>query len=106
MKYVGAVIIFVVSLLIFVILEYGQIKISIKELLQPVVFASTVLAIFLNVKLRQSILWISVVLISLMVILYFFNLLPSANWVGSLGIGILVILILSYFPNLIKDGHI
>lgn len=106
MKYVGAVIIFVVSLLIFVILEYGQIKISIKELLQPVVFASTVLAIFLNVKLRQSILWISIALISLMVILYFFNLLSSSNWVGSLGVGILVIVIFSYCPQLIKNGHI
>lgn len=106
MKYFRQALIFAVCSLVFMILEYGRITFLIDELIQPVIFAFTVTVMFLNGKSRLLILWFSGVLLVLMVVFYLFNFLSVSSWVGSLGFGILVILIFSYLPNLIKYGHI
>lgn len=106
MKYLWSFIIFAVSLLVFEILEYGRLTLLINELIQPLIFSSSVVLIFLSHKFKQLSLWFSLILLALMVVFYLFNLLLVANWVGSLGFGVLVISIFSYLPSLIKYGHI
>ncbi len=106
MKYLLGVIIFLLSFVIFIILEYGDITISTNELIQPFSFSLTVLILFLNSKSQKPILFIALTLLILMVILYLFNLLPTANLVGSLGVGLFIILLFSRIPELIKNGHI
>lgn len=98
--------IFAFSLLFFLVLEYGMIPNQITDMFQPVIFASVVTAIFIKGKYRFVILRISLILLFLMVILYLLDQIIFASWIGSLGVGISVILIFSYFPKLIKDGHI
>lgn len=106
MKYLWGVLIFAVCSLVFMILEYGRLTFLMDELIQPVIFAFTVTVVFLNGKLRHLVLWFLGVSLILMVLFYLFNLLSVSSWVGSLGLGILVILIFSHLPNLIKYGHI
>lgn len=106
MKYLLAVLVFVVSLIFFTLIEYGRLTTLITELFQPAIFALTLALIFLNHKLRKAIFWFSSSLFILMIVSYIFNFLQFANWAGSLGIGILIILVASYIPNLVKDGYI
>lgn len=98
--------IFLTTLAIFLVLEYGQVMVSFNGLLQPVIFSSVVSMIFLFGKSRQIFLWISSILFSLMIVFYLAGSLFVSNWIGSLGMGILVILIFSYILRLIKNGHI
>lgn len=106
MKYLLGIIILFSSLVAFMLMEYGKIVISVKESILPLFFSLTVATIFLNSKFKKSIPYILIVLFVLMIILYLMNLLTLSNLVGSLGFGIFIILILSYIPQLIKNGHI
>lgn len=105
MKYLWAMIIFPVSLVIFMILEYGRITIVGSEIIQPLIFTLVVEVIYLR-KYRLPILLFSLAMLFLMVILYLFNYLLTANWIGSLGFGMLLLIISSYLPEFIKNGFI
>lgn len=106
MRYLISIFIFAFSLLSFLVLEYGKIPNQIADMFQPIIFASVVTTIFIKRQYRFVILRICLILLFLMVILYLLDQIIFASWIGSLGFGILVILIFSYFPKLIKDGHI
>ena len=98
--------IFAFSLLFFLILEYGKIPNQIADIIQPVIFASVATAALIRGQYRFVIFRVSLILLVLMVILYLLDQIIFASWVGSLGVGISVILIFSYFPKLTRDGHI
>lgn len=106
MKYLLAVLVFVVSLIFFTLIEYGRLTTLITEVAQPAIFALTLALIFLNHKLRKAIFWFSSSLFILMIVAYIFNFLQFANWIGSLAMGIIIVLIASYISNFIKDGYI
>lgn len=91
---------------IFTILEYGRFSLVPLEFIHPIFFACSATAIFLNNKLKRYILGFSLILLFSMIILYLFDLLLLSNWVGSLGMGMFVILIFSYISELIKKGYI
>ena len=79
--------------------QFGQIS-------QPFIFALTFsLCIFLSF-LKKLFLIISLGLLSLMVFVYFFNLLEISNWLGSLGYGMLLMITFSYLPEFVKKGYI
>lgn len=106
MRSLLSVMIFIISSILFIILEYGQMPNSFLEVSEPVIFAFITAVIFLNGNLRKFVMWLWPALLGLMVIFYLINNLQVANWLGSLGVGTLVILVFSYLPNLIKNGHI
>lgn len=106
MKYFLAIFVFLLALLFFTILEYGRLPDFFNAYIQPIIFALVVATIFLKGKYRQAIFWLSTILFILMIFFYFLNQFSFSNWSGSLGMGILVILIFSYIPQLIKNGHI
>lgn len=106
MKYSWGALIFTACSLVFIILEYGRFPFLMDELIQPIIFAVVVTIMFLDGKSRLLVLWFSGLLLVLMVVFYLFNLLSVSSWVGSLGLGILVIWIFSYLPQLLKYGHI
>lgn len=106
MKYFLGIVIFLLSLIIFSILDYGRITFVFAELIEPFIFSVVLFLVFLNRKLLNYILWFSWILFLFMVFFYSIDFLIGAYWAGSLGTGILVILIFIYFPKLIKDGHI
>lgn len=106
MKYLLAVLVFVVSLIFFTLIEYGRLTTLITEVAQPAIFALTLALSFLNYKFRRIVFWSSCLLLILMVVLYIFNFSKFANWIGSLAMGIIIVLVASYISNFIKDGYI
>lgn len=94
-----------ILVLLFTILSSG-LDFSGANLIQPVVFATMATLCFFYPSLRRYILIVALVLLILMVFTYLINKLDLSNWVGSLGFGILAILVFSYTPQLIKKGFI
>lgn len=106
MRYLKFMLIFILSLLVFLVLEHGRISYQLDEMVQPVIFAATLAAITAKGQYRLIIFRICLILLSSVVILYLLDQIILASWIGGLGFGMAVILIFSYSPKLIKDGHI
>lgn len=97
-----SIIIFVVSLPLFIFLELGFKVVSVFDLIFPFIF-SIVAAISVYKIYRRYLFIISFLLFAFMVVFYLFWQMDLSNWFGSLGIGILTITMLSHIPELMKD---
>lgn len=62
--------------------------------------------VILKPNLRSLFLKASLILLAIMVLFYLTNQLGAANILGSFGFAILLVVVCSYMPNLIKEGHI
>ncbi|MBI2085874.1 hypothetical protein HYT74_00875 [Candidatus Daviesbacteria bacterium] len=82
---------FIFSLLEFELLNEGSSK-----NIQSIIFAITAAASVFYPKIRNKLMYISFVPLLLMIIFYLFGNLRLANSVGSLGLGMLSIVIFSY----------
>ena len=90
---------------LFCILNEGEIS-NINQLIQPFIFALTFSIGSFIPSLRKLFLIISLSLVALMIFVYFFNLLDLSNWLGSLGYGMLLMIIFTYLPDFVKRGQI
>lgn len=99
-------ILIVVLAYIFIILNIGVKINQISQVIQPLIFAVSVVICIFSSKFRKYIIQLSLVLLLFMVLSYLFNFLEISNWVGSLGFGLLFITVFSYVPKLIKKGYI
>lgn len=97
---------FVVVFFILTILENGWIFDDPIRLLSPLIWAVSLATMVFLPNTRRIFIYISFILLSAMVIFYLFNLINLANWLGSLGFGELVLLMICYFPKLFKNGFI
>ena len=104
-KFIIQSVVFLLSLPVFFWLESGFVSKGGVDLVRPLIFAAA-LTIFMNQNLRKYLLTIALSLLSLMVPFYLFWQMDISNWVGSLGVGLLAIYIIEYFPKLIKNGFI
>lgn len=75
------------------------------ELIKSIIFSITLLIILIT-KYKKIILWISICLLILMVILYLFWQIPLSTLFGSIGLGMFLIYIFSFMPDLIKRGFV
>lgn len=101
-----ALVFLIILTIIFTILDSGLNIKQLNLLIQPLIFGVAATISFLFGSYRKLLLFFSATLLSLMIITYLFNLLDLANWIGSLGFGILIIVLFSYIPVLIKKDHI
>lgn len=105
-----AVLITVLLIWIFIILSFGLnvnlLEIALFKFIQPVIFAVAAAICIFFTFLRKYLLMVSLALLIFMILTYLFNLFDFANWTGSLGFGILTIVVFSYIPQLIKKGYI
>ena len=90
----------------FNFLEYGFQWNRLEEFIYPVILMLASLIIFFASKLRKFFLISSFLILLIMILLYLFNELNLANTVGSFGFALLLIVISSYIPQLIKKGFI
>lgn len=105
-KIILITLLFLFSLSIFVILEYGVKLSSFSEIIQPTIFALSLVVNSFSPSYRKFFIVAALVCFCLMLLTYFLNLLDASNWMGSLGFGVLFITVLSYLPQLIKKGFI
>lgn len=91
--------------LLFMVLDSGW-DFSHSNFIQAVIFAlTTVICIFYS-PFRKYILIAALVLLILMIITYLISTLDLSNWIGTVGFGILAIVVFSYIPQLIKRGYV
>lgn len=91
---------------IFIVLNTGGKINQISELIQPLIFASSVVIGIFFPKFRINIIQCALILLLMMVFTYLFNMIELSNWIGSLGFGLLFITVLSYLPQFIKQGYV
>ena len=104
-KLILIILITILLTFLFTLLNDGEIS-QFGQIFQPLIFALTFsLCIFLSF-LKKFFLIMSLSLLSLMVFVYFFNLLEISNWLGSLGYGMLLMVTFSYLPEFVKKGYI
>ena len=104
-KFLTSILIFLISLPIFIWLESGLAIKSFVYLVRPLIFASS-LAVFITPHFRKFLLIISLSLLGLMIIFYLFWQIDISNWLGSLGIGLLTIYVIEHISGLIKKGYV
>lgn len=83
------------------LLTDSNVKIS-----QTVIFTTVLSMTAVWPNLRRSVLLGSLFLIVVMAVLYIVNMIELADMAGSTGIGLIVINLLSYLPQLVKLGYI
>lgn len=91
---------------IFYTLDTGSSSYQINQLVQPLIFAVSVVLCVFFAGIRRRVVAISLFLLLLMLITYLFNEMSISGWLGSLGFGELFIAIFSYSPEIIKEGKI
>lgn len=105
-KVVQGIIIFTVSLFVFYFLEFESSLAKVESLIQPLFFAASLAICIIRPHFRKIILIASVILLAVMIFTYLFNQINIANWIGSLGFGMLFIILATYLPELLRRGYI
>lgn len=99
-------ILIVVLTYIFTLLNLGVSINQVSQVIQPLIFAFSVVICIFSPKYKKNIIQLSLGLLLFMIFTYLFNLADISNWVGALGFGMLFIAVFSYLPQLIKKGYI
>ena len=105
-NYIKGTIIFFVSIFIFSFLEFESSIIKIDTFIQPLIFAATLSISLCLPQLKKIVLAVSLLLLAVMILIYLFNMIEIANWIGSLGFGMLFVILSTYLPELLKRGYI
>lgn len=90
----------------FNIFEYGLVWDKFNKYLYPIVLTAASMANLFVPKARKFSLGLAFGMLGLMVLFYLSDNLNRANTVGSFGFALLLIVILSLLPQLIKKGYI
>jgi len=86
--------------------EYGFKWNRPEKFIYPVILMILTLVTFLKPTLRKFFLTWSLVILLLMIFLYLVDEIDMANIVGSFGFILLIIVVTSYMPQIIKSGFI
>lgn len=104
-KVISILIITIISFFIFSGVEFEPLNQTYKYL-QSFIF-SVILAIsILKPSLRLKLCYLGLLFIFLMITFYLFGKLALSNSFASIGIGILLIVSLTYLPELVKKGYV
>lgn len=106
-KFIIKYLILPVCLIIFFnFLEYGFIWNKTYQFIQPLILTVFFIVNMQVPKLRCLSFALAYGMLALMVLLYLLDQLNLSNAIGSNGLAILIITVLTYLPQLIKEGHL
>lgn len=105
-KIIFGIIYFLIFLPVIAFLHTGFMENSWQNLAQVVVFSSSLSINLVWFQSRKITLIISVVLLTITAILFMFNRMSWADMIGSSGVGLIVISLVCYLPQLVKLGYI
>lgn len=86
--------------------EYGLKWNRPEEFIYPVILMILTLVTFLKSKLRKFFLILSLLILLMMIFLYLVDEINMANIVGSFGLALLIIIVISYTPQIVKSGFV
>lgn len=93
------------SIIFFWGLESGFSQRQGDELVKSIIFAISLFFV-LTRAYKKLVMFVSLILLSVMVVLYLFGQIYLSNMVGSVGFGVLLIYTLSFLPELIRGGNV
>ena len=96
----------IIFTILFNFLEYGFSWDRVDKFILPALLALVATINFFIVRARAYFLILSFVLLAVMVVLYLIDQLALSTNVGSFGFAVLIIIVISYIPELIKKGYI
>ncbi len=96
----------VVLILILIFIDTNGDINNVNQLYSPMIWASSFTISIFYPNVRKYLFRLSYCLMILMLIFYFTQRLDLSNWFGSLGFGLLIFLVVSCFPELIKKGYV
>lgn len=91
---------------LFNTLEYGFEWNRIDQFVYPAVLTIITLIIFFVPRLRKLFFISAFFILSVMILIYLLGDLNLANMVGSFGLALLLIVVSSYIPQLIRKGYL
>ena len=106
LKPILAVLLIVILGLILAIIETSGDVNKIDQLYNPALFAAIFSLSIFYPKTRKYLFMLSFSLMVIMLLYYLQQQIGIANWFGSLGFGFLVMIVISYFPELVRRGYI
>ena len=95
-----------INLVIVNFLEFGLIWNRWDKVVYPILLTAITLTVLYISKLRKLSLIVSFILLFVMIFLYLMNELNLANAFGSFGFSLLLITLIIYLPQIIKEGFI
>lgn len=96
----------IILTIVFILLYSGGEVARIDQIFSPFIFALTAVTSVLIPHARKILLVTSLSLLSAMILTYLLNMIDVANWLGSLGFGIILVVSVTYLPQFIKKGYI
>lgn len=105
-KVISIFIIPIISFLIFSGIEFEPLNQITNKYLQSFIFSATLTVSIIRPSWRFKLFYLGLFFIFLMVIFYLFGRLALSNSFASIGIGILIIVSLTYLPELFKKGFV
>lgn len=90
----------------FNFLEYGFSWDRVDKFIFPALLAVVAVLNFFIPRTRRYFLVLSFGLLAIMVVLYLIDQLSLSTQVGSFGFAVLILIVISYIPELIKKGYI
>lgn len=103
--FLGAIV-FIGSFFAFNVLEFELLNPAGYKIFQSFIFAASLEASIFLPKLRVKLLYMSFFILFLMMLFYLMNKLNYSNFLAGLGVGMLTIIIFSYFPKIFKKGFV
>lgn len=106
MNYIKYTFLFIILFIFFIIINTNlSLKLD-KSFLESIIFASITELLFIWSNLKFIFIIIANLMFSIMVVFFVFGFIETANIVGTLAFGILLITLIFYLPQLIKNGYI
>lgn len=100
------VILFISSFLAFNVIEFEPLNQAGNKYLQSLVFSATFTVSIFAPKFRMKLFYLSFFLLLPAVILYLLQQLMMANVFSSISVGMLLLISISYVPELLKKGYV
>lgn len=91
---------------LFYVLEYGLTYSSWDKLITPTLLSGATVMMLVKKNLKRFVFVFSLACLTVMFFVYLFNLIDISKIVGNFGFSLLLITVMLYIPQIIKDGYI
>lgn len=104
--FVKAAIYSLITLILFYVLEYGFVFDTFEKLIIPFLLSVFTTIVIIIPKLKRFALFFSITCLIFMVLTYLSNLLDISKIIGNFGFSLLMVTVVLYLPQIIKNGYI
>lgn len=101
-----ALMLFAASYFVFNMAEFEPLNQAMNKNFQSLAFSAVLVISFFKPNLRRKLIYAASFLVSVAAGFYLINRLDLSNSFASIGIGMLLLILISYLPQLVKKGYV